>query len=258
MNLSWFVLAHCLVCAIKAHCDFPVFSHAESHKHKTSYSWHISSPFFMKRNKFFSVRLLYNKRPFGESFLRRVTFKGVYLRWIKCYLVFELVGVFVFLLVQVNEVVCNALLAARLHVPADFEGVAGDVADLDVLRNRELLHLRDAAVLGFTSCEIEKHWWYNQCHVYQNEMIWFAITVGIIWDHTHQSKAYLKLIQHQFWIFACNNLSVMRHWSVIVNHIFIIWETWDHIKSVVHSPVSIPSFYSALRKIFFFLFPFLL
>lgn len=57
------------------------------------------------------------------------------------HLVFELVGVFVLLLVQVDEVVRDALLAARLHVPADLEGVAGDVADLDVLRNRELLQL---------------------------------------------------------------------------------------------------------------------
>ena len=50
----------------------------------------------------------------------------------------------------------DALLAARLHVPADLEGVTGDVADLDVLRNGELLHLRDAAVLGFTACVNEK------------------------------------------------------------------------------------------------------
>lgn len=46
----------------------------------------------------------------------------------------------------------DALLAARLHVPADLEGVTGDVADLDVLRNGELLCLGDAAILGFTSC----------------------------------------------------------------------------------------------------------
>lgn len=70
----------------------------------------------------------------------------------------ELVGVFVLLLVQVNEVVCDALLAARLHVPADLERVAGDVADLDVLRNGELLHLGDAAVLGFASCTVNKQW----------------------------------------------------------------------------------------------------
>lgn len=69
---------------------------------------------------------------------------------------FELVGVFVLLLVQVNEVVSDALFAAWLHVPADFEGVAGDVADLDVLRNRKLLHLRDAAILGFSSCVVKK------------------------------------------------------------------------------------------------------
>lgn len=65
---------------------------------------------------------------------------------------FELVGVLVLLLVQVDEVVRDALLAVRLHVPADLEGVAGDVADLDVLRDGELLHLGEAAVLGFASC----------------------------------------------------------------------------------------------------------
>lgn len=53
---------------------------------------------------------------------------------------FELVRVLVLLLVQVNEVVCDALLGASLHVPADLEGVAGDVADLDVLRNGKLFH----------------------------------------------------------------------------------------------------------------------
>lgn len=75
---------------------------------------------------------------------------------VSCYLVLELVGVLVLLLVQVDEVVCDALLAACLHVPADLEGVAGDVTDLDVLRNRKLLHLRDAAVLGFTACDVGK------------------------------------------------------------------------------------------------------
>lgn len=62
---------------------------------------------------------------------------------------FELIGVLVLLLVEVNEIVSDALLAAGLHVPADLEGVAGDVADLDFLRNGELLH---PAVLGLTSC----------------------------------------------------------------------------------------------------------
>lgn len=55
----------------------------------------------------------------------------------------------------------DALLAARLHVPADLEGVAGYVADLDAPRNGELLHVGEAAVLGF-SClkkkEREKEW----------------------------------------------------------------------------------------------------
>lgn len=64
----------------------------------------------------------------------------------------ELVGVFVLLLVQVNEVMRDALLAALLHVPADLERVAGDVADLDALRDGQLLRVGDGAVLGFTSC----------------------------------------------------------------------------------------------------------
>lgn len=48
----------------------------------------------------------------------------------------------------------DALLAARLHVPADLEGVAGDVADLDVLRDGKLLHLGEAAVLRFGACGV--------------------------------------------------------------------------------------------------------
>lgn len=68
---------------------------------------------------------------------------------------FELVGVLVLLLVQIDEVMRDALFVAWLHVPADLEGVAGDVADLNVLRNGQLLHLRDAAVLGFTSCVVK-------------------------------------------------------------------------------------------------------
>lgn len=85
-----------------------------------------------------------------------ISSQRVNLCWVKRHLVFELVWVFVLLLVQVDEVVCDALLAARLHVPADLEGVTGDVADLDVLRDGELLHLRDAAILGFTACVVEQ------------------------------------------------------------------------------------------------------
>ena len=62
----------------------------------------------------------------------------------------ELVGVLVLLLVQVYEVVCDAVLDPRVHVPADLEGVTRDVADLDVLGHRQLLHLRD--VLGLAAC----------------------------------------------------------------------------------------------------------
>lgn len=49
---------------------------------------------------------------------------------------FKLVGVFVFLLVEVDEVVCDPFSASAFHVPADLEGVTGDVTDTDVLRYR--------------------------------------------------------------------------------------------------------------------------
>lgn len=68
---------------------------------------------------------------------------------------FKLVGVFVLLLVQIDEVMSDAFFVPWLHVPADLEGVTCDVADLNVLRDGELLHLRDTAILGFTSCVVE-------------------------------------------------------------------------------------------------------
>lgn len=67
------------------------------------------------------------------------------------YLVLELVGILVLFLVKVNKVVCDALLGPGIHVPADLEGVTSDVADFNVLRNRELLHLCDTTVLGLIS-----------------------------------------------------------------------------------------------------------
>lgn len=63
----------------------------------------------------------------------------------------ELVGILVLFLVKVNKVVCDALLGPGIHVPTDLEGVTGDVADFNVLRNRELLHLCNATVLGLIS-----------------------------------------------------------------------------------------------------------
>lgn len=130
-------------CAIEAHCGF--LTHWINTKHIPS--------LFTKCRKFHSVR---RREAFWWVISPYVALKGVYLCWFKRYLVFELVWVLVLLLVQINEVVCDALLAACLHVPADLEGVTGDVADLDILRNRKLLHLGDAAILGFTACGVEK------------------------------------------------------------------------------------------------------
>lgn len=50
---------------------------------------------------------------------------------------FELVGVSVLPFVEVDEVVCDPVLASGLHVPADPEGITGDVTDLDLPRNRQ-------------------------------------------------------------------------------------------------------------------------
>lgn len=86
---------------------------------------------------------------------------------------FKLVGVLVLLLVQIDEVVSDALFVARLHVPADLEGVAGDAADLDALRDGELARLRDAAVLGFTSCVVDRKLFFllyppSQVYIYRH------------------------------------------------------------------------------------------
>jgi len=67
------------------------------------------------------------------------------------HLVFELVSILVFFLVEVNEVVCDAFLGPGVHIPADFKGVACDVADFDALGNWKFLHLGNATVQGFIS-----------------------------------------------------------------------------------------------------------
>lgn len=59
---------------------------------------------------------------------------------------FELVGVLVLLLVEVDEVVRDPLSASAVHVPADLEGIAGDVTDPDLPRNRQVVHVPEAAV----------------------------------------------------------------------------------------------------------------
>lgn len=64
----------------------------------------------------------------------------------RTHLVFELVGVLVLLLVEVDEVVRDPLRASAVHVPADLERVTGDVADPDLLRNWQVVHVSEAAV----------------------------------------------------------------------------------------------------------------
>ena len=69
---------------------------------------------------------------------------------------FELVLLLVLLLVQVYEVVCDPLLAPCVRVPADLEGVTGDVADADLVGDRQLVQLPDPAVRRRGSWEREQ------------------------------------------------------------------------------------------------------
>lgn len=59
---------------------------------------------------------------------------------------FELVGVSVLRFVEIDEVVCDPVLASGLHVPADPEGIAGDVIDLNQLRNWQTTAIHMARV----------------------------------------------------------------------------------------------------------------
>lgn len=70
----------------------------------------------------------------------------VHLTFCSTNLVFKLVGVLVLLLVEVDEVVCDPLSASAVHVPADLERITGDVTDPDLLGNRQVVHVPDAAV----------------------------------------------------------------------------------------------------------------
>lgn len=86
--------------------------------------------------------------------------------------VLELVGALVFLLVQVNKVMRDPILASALHVPADLEGVACDVADQDLLRNRQLVPVPDAAV--------RRLWLWKNKYVGFREQLWNTSTVTYI------------------------------------------------------------------------------
>lgn len=59
---------------------------------------------------------------------------------------FELVLLLALLLVEVDEVVRDPVSASAVHVPADPERVTGDVTDLDLLRNRQVVRVHDGAV----------------------------------------------------------------------------------------------------------------
>lgn len=58
----------------------------------------------------------------------------------------ELVAALVLLLVEVDEVVRDPVSASAVHLPADLKRITCDVADPDLMRNREVVHVPDAAV----------------------------------------------------------------------------------------------------------------
>lgn len=60
---------------------------------------------------------------------------------------FKFVGILVFFLVEIDEVMSNAVLGLRIHVPRNLKGVTRDVTYFDVVRDWEFLHLCNATVL---------------------------------------------------------------------------------------------------------------
>lgn len=63
------------------------------------------------------------------------------------YLVFEFVGILVFFLVEIDEVMSNAVLGFRIHVPRNLERITRDVTYFDVVWDGKLLHLCNPTVL---------------------------------------------------------------------------------------------------------------
>lgn len=110
---------------------------------------------------------------------QKISHSVSYVRWLPSYLdahlVFELVGVLVLFLVQVDEVVCDSFFDPGVHVPADLEGVTRDVADFDVLRHREFFHLGYPAVLGLVPCRREGH---DISYQYVHILVHYNNTVG--------------------------------------------------------------------------------
>lgn len=73
------------------------------------------------------------------------------------YLVFEFVGILVFFLVEIDEVMSNAILGFRIHVPRNLEGITRDVTYFDVVWDWKLLHLCNPTILWFIPCIENKH-----------------------------------------------------------------------------------------------------
>lgn len=55
--------------------------------------------------------------------------------------VLELVGILVFLLVEVNEIMGDPLQVTVFHGPGDTERVAGDIVDLNAVGGGQQLHV---------------------------------------------------------------------------------------------------------------------
>lgn len=60
----------------------------------------------------------------------------------------ELVGILIFFLVQVNEIMGDPLQVTVFHGPGDTKRVTGDIVDLDAVGGRQKLHVP----LWFGSC----------------------------------------------------------------------------------------------------------
>lgn len=70
---------------------------------------------------------------------------------------FKFVGILVFFLVEIDEVMSNAVLGLRIHLPRNLEGITCDVTYFDVVRDWKFLHLCNPTVLWFIPCIKNKH-----------------------------------------------------------------------------------------------------
>lgn len=93
------------------------------------------------------------------------------------YLVFKFVGILVFFLVEINEVMSDAILGFRIHIPRNLEGITRDVTYFDIVWDRKFLHLCNPTVLWFIPCIKKKK------EAWSVKVLLDSVSCGLIWWH---------------------------------------------------------------------------